>query len=136
MEAQCKASKGSCEGYSLPRICLLQMPPFRKSRTCVRYKTSLSCMYAKKIREFSDDRLLSEKLPIFFKNRKMNNLCRKSEFLSNIWRKLQIALPEHEKIFRKSCGNCRKNRRFFHEIPVCIKFFLIFTCNFVHNVLY
>ena len=38
MEAQCKASKGSCEGYSLPRICLLQMPPFRKSRTCVRYK--------------------------------------------------------------------------------------------------
>ena len=24
-------------------------------------------MYAKKIREFSDDRLLSEKLPIFFK---------------------------------------------------------------------
>ena len=41
-------------------------------------------MYAKKIREFSDDRLLSEKLPIFFKNRKMNNLCRKLEFLSNI----------------------------------------------------
>ena len=30
-------------------------------------KTSLSCMYAKKIREFSDDRLLSEELPIFFK---------------------------------------------------------------------
>lgn len=93
-------------------------------------------MYAKKIREFSDDRLLSEELPIFFKNEKMNNLFRKLEFLSNIWRKLQITPPEHKYFFRKSCGNCRKNRRFFHEIPVCIKFFLIFTCNFVHNVLY
>ena len=69
-------------------------------------------------------------------NEKMNNLFRKSEFLSNLWRKLQIARPGCKKIFRKSCGNCRKNRRFFHEIPVCIKFFLIFTCNFVHNVLY
>ena len=35
----------------------------------------------------------------FFLNEKMNNLFRKLEFLSNLWRKLQIALPEHEKIF-------------------------------------
>ena len=41
-----------------------------------------------------------------------------------------------DRVTRARVDAGRKNRRFFHEIPVCIKFFLIFTCNFVHNVLY